>query len=106
MKALNSVLRLAIGDHSHFGFLLYNINWFNEPYLSHISILEKALRLYRGRGKESEKVAYNILTDGMWSAAASQKVCECLINLIKPGFDHKLLKESLMQNYPHKVVEL
>lgn len=94
-------------DHSHFNFLLHNINWFNQPYLAHIALLEKALRVYRGRGKESEKVAYNILADGMWSPMpASEQACQCLMNLIKPGFDHKLLKESLRENYPHKVTEL
>jgi hypothetical protein len=48
--------------------------------------------MYRGLGKQSEKVVYNILTDGMWFTASWKKASQSLVNLIKTGADLKLLK--------------
>jgi hypothetical protein len=86
--ALQSILRLAAESPSHYNFLFNTINWFGAPYRDHLDILEKGLRIFRGRGKEAERVAYNLLADGM---LVDPKAAECLLRLTATGCDRRLL---------------
>ena len=47
-EAVISVLRLALTDHSHFSFLLTQVNWFSPSNSGLLPLLAKILRLYRG----------------------------------------------------------
>jgi hypothetical protein len=60
-NGLQSILRKAIEEPSHFEFLLHRVNWFVEPFRSYGDLLERTVRLYQGKGKEAAKVAYNLL---------------------------------------------
>ena len=104
-EALREVLRSAVIEPSHFHFLIENIPWFTPPYLAHINILEKTLRIYQGMGKGSERVAYNLLLQGICMVGASRSSAQCLINLVKQKKDHATLFEAIRDNYPHKLVE-
>lgn len=60
--AIMSILKLAIIDHSHFSFLLNQIDWFCNSNKHLIPILSKIIRLYRGTSRAAAKVIYNLIT--------------------------------------------
>ena len=64
-KAILSILRLALTDHSHFSFLLNQINWFCPSHSALLPLLARILRVYRGMCREAPKVAYNMLAEGL-----------------------------------------
>jgi hypothetical protein len=61
--AIQSLIRKAIELPEHFDFLLHRVNWFDSPFDSYHPELEKIMRIYRGRSKQSSKVVYNLLAE-------------------------------------------
>lgn len=104
-QAVLSILRLALTDHSHFSFLLSQINWFcpsNKPLLP---LLDKILRLYRGICRQAPKVVFNMLAEGLTSPDAHLSIVDILASILTTSPDHSAILECLRENYPHKVCE-
>lgn len=101
-----SIIKLAITDHSHFSFLLNQIDWFSQSNLSLMPLLGKALRAYRGTSKTASKVVYNFLTAALCLPKVNMSVVDLLVNLIHSYKDNIIAIESIRESYPHKVCEL
>lgn len=96
---------MAITDHSHFSFLLNQIDWFCQSNLSLMPLLGKALRAYRGTSKTASKVVYNFLAGALCLPNINMSVVDLLVNLIHSYKDNIIAIESIRENYPHKVCD-
>ena len=102
-EAVLSIIRLALTDHSHFSFLLNQINWFSPSNKPLLPLLPKILRLYRGTCREAPRVAYNLLSEGLVISDVNIAVVDILSQTLENAQDHPVLLDCLRENYPHKV---
>jgi hypothetical protein len=105
-EAVLSIIRMALTDHSHFSFLLNQVNWFCESNLSLIPLLAKVLRAYRGTSKTAPKVVYNLLAEGLSIHHVSTLVVDLLADILRSNQDNATVIDCLRENYPHKVCPL
>jgi len=105
-EAVVGIIRMALTDHSHFAFLLNQVNWFCESNLSLMPLLAKVLRAYRGTSKTAHKVVYNLLAEGLSIANVNIYVVDLLADILANQQDNAALIDCLRENYPHKVCPL
>ena len=102
-EAVLSILRLALTDHSHFCFLLTQVNWFCPSNAELLPLLGRILRVYRGLCKEAPRVAINLLAEGLAMPHVHLAVVDLLTQALQHAPDHAVMLGCLRDNYPHKV---
>lgn len=94
-EAVLSIIKLAFADHSHFSFLLNQVNWFGESNLSLLPLLAKVLRAYRGTSKTAPKVIGNLLAEGLSIPKVNMSVVDVLANILSSKQDSSVMIETL-----------
>lgn len=102
-EAVLSLIKMAVSDHSHFSFLLNQVDWFCESNISLLPALGKVLRAYRGTSRTAPKVVYNLLASALSIPKLNLLAVDLLLNIIQAYKDSYIALETFRENYPHKV---
>ena len=94
-EAVLSLIKMAVSDHSHFSFLLNQVDWFCESNLSLLPVLGKVFRAYRGTSKTAPKVVYNLLAAALSIPKVNLLVVDLLVNIIQAYKDSYNAVETL-----------
>lgn len=102
-EAILTIIKMAVNEHSHFAFLLNQVDWFSESNLPLLPMLAKVLRAYRGTSRSAPKVIYNMLSGALSIPTVNIPVVDLLVNIILTYKDNIIAVDSLRECYPHKV---
>lgn len=102
-EAIVGIIKMAVSDHSHFSFLLNQVDWFCPANLPLMPLLAKVVRAYRGTSKSASKVIFNLLASALCIPQVNILVVDLLVNIIHTFKDNIIAIDCLRENYPHKV---